>query len=358
MSARLACGSTNNIAMKAMALAKNGWVTIRLGISVLARVGVCFAATVFWQNALAAGTAVGTIIQNTATIDFNRGGIAETATSNTITLTVAERLDVIVTPQPGQVIVSAAAVNQALLFTVTNLGNGTETMLLAINSILGGDDFDPLPVLPTSIFFDSDSSGDFNTGDLAYTAGVNDPVLLADESVDVFLLNDIPGVLVNGNVGRSELSANAVTGSGSPGDVFAGLGDGGADAVVGATGALETRFGEYVVQDVALSVVKAQSILDPNGGVEPIVGATITYTVTVEVLSAGTATTSYISDPIPTWSSFVPGSITLNGVSISDATDADTGEFDISVTPTVVVRLGDLVQADGVQTLVFQVTID
>ena len=98
--------------------------------------------------------------------------------------------------------------------------------------------------------------------------------------------------------------------------------------------------------------------MDPSGGTEPIPGATITYTITVEVISTGTALTSFVDDPIPTWSSFVPNSITLNGLAISDATDGDAGEYDITGAPTVVVRLGDLTQADGLQTVVFQVTID
>ena len=54
----------------------------------------------------------------------------------------------------------------------------------------------------------------------------------------------------------------------------------------------------------------------------------------------------------------MPGSITLNAVAISDATDADAGEFDITGVPTVVVRLGDLTQGDGLQTIIFDVTID
>lgn len=76
------------------------------------------------------------------------------------------------------------------------------------------------------------------------------------------------------------------------------------------------------------------------------------------VVNSGIATAAVISDPIPTWSTFVPGSITLNGNTISDATDGDAGEYDITAAPTVVVRLGDLAQADGVQNVVFQVTID
>ncbi len=70
------------------------------------------------------------------------------------------------------------------------------------------------------------------------------------------------------------------------------------------------------------------------------------------------ATASVISDPIPTFSTYAPGSIKLNAAALSDAIYADAGEFDTSGAPTIVVRLGDLTQADGIQTIVFQVTID
>ena len=83
------------------------------------------------------------------------------------------------------------------------------------------------------------------------------------------------------------------------------------------------------------------------GGNEPIVGATLTYTITVVVKSAGTATDSTIRDVIPTYSVFVPNSITLNGNAVSDAMDLDAGEYDTTGVPAVVVRLGDLTQGDA-----------
>ena len=175
--------------------------------------------------------------------------------------------------------------------------------------------------------------------------------------MSVFLVNDIPGVVANGDIGRSQLTATSVTGSGTPGTVFAGLGDGGVDAVVGTTGGEASDTGEYLVSDVLISIVKAQAVADQFGGTEPIPGATLTYTITVEVQSAGTATASVVRDPIPTFTTFVPGSITLNGGALTDIADADAGELEAG-TPQVVVRLGDLTQADGVQTIVFQVTID
>ncbi len=107
-----------------------------------------------------------------------------------------------------------------------------------------------------------------------------------------------------------------------------------------------------------MSVIKSVAVADPFGGVEPVPGATLTYTITVEVTNAGTATAAVFNDAIPTYTTYLASSITLNGGGISDAIDADAGEFDTSGTPTVVVRLGDLTQADGIQTITFQVTID
>jgi len=307
--------------------------------------------------AFAAGTPAGTVIENTATVSFDAGGTLLTLDSNTTTLTVDERIDVTITVQSPQVLVSASDTNRALLFTVTNIGNGSETFQLSIDSAIVGDDFDPVPSIP-AIYFDTDSSGDFNVGDIAYTPGTNDPLLAPDETVDILLVNDIPGTAVNGQIGRSELTATSLTGTGAPGTEFSGQGDGGVDAVIGTSGGAVADMGEYLVSDVSVNVVKSQLIADPFGGSEPVPGATITYTITVEVTSAGTAAGSIVSDPIPDFTTFVPASITLNAAAISDATDADAGEFDTSGVPTVVVRLGDLTQAGGVQTVVFQVLID
>ena len=317
---------------------------------------VCSCAIVALSStAGAAGTPAGTVIQNTATVTFDLAGTPLSLDSNTTTITVVERLDVAVTLQSPQMLVSANDTNRALLFTITNTGNGSETFQLAIDSVLPGDDFDPIPAVP-AIYFDTDASGDFNAGDQAYTPGVNDPLLAADATVDVFLVNDIPGTVANGNVGFTELTATAA--SGAPGTEYAGQGDGGVDAIVGASGGADADIGEYLVSDVLINVVKAQAVADPFGGSEPVPGATITYTITVEVASAGTATASVLSDPIPTYTTFVPGSITLNAAALTDAADADAGELDTSGAATVVVRLGDLTQADGIQTVVFQVTID
>lgn len=312
---------------------------------------------VFAGNAQAAGTPVGTVIENTASINYDLAGTPLSLQSNTTTLTVAERINVTTTLLSPQTLVSANDAGVALLFSVTNTGNGNEAFQLLIESIIAGDDFDPVPSVP-AIYFDTDNSGDFNVGDVAYVPGSNDPLLAADESVNVFIVNDIPAGVANGEIGQSQLTAQSVTGTGAPGTVFANQGDGGVNAVIGSTGGEDSDIGEYLVSDVLLSLVKSQVVVDPNGGAEPIPGATLTYTISAEVQSAGVATGSVISDDIPTFTTYAPGSITLNGLALSDAIDADAGEFDNGGTPRVVIRLGDLTQADGIQTIVFSVTID
>lgn len=315
------------------------------------------ACVVIANPANAVGTTVGTVIENTADISFDLAGTPLTLQSNTTTIVVAERINVSVTLQSPQIPAAPNDTDQALLFTVTNTGNGTESFLLAIDSAIGGDDFDPVPSA-VSIYFDTDGSGDFSAADQAYTPGSNDPLLAADESIGVLLLNDIPAGVNNGNIGRSQLTASSTTGTGVAGTVFVNQGDGGVNAVVGLSGGVASDVGEYLVSDVLINVLKAVSVADPFGGTEPVPGATLTYTISAEVASAGVATASVLRDAVPVFTTFVANSLTLNGVALSDAIDGDAGELDNGGAATVVVRLGDLTQADGIQTIIFQVTID
>ena len=305
----------------------------------------------------AVGTPAGTVIDTAAQLTYEIGGNPVALSSNTVSVVVAERIDVVVTLQSPQALVASGDTNRGLLLRVSNTGNGSEAFLLTIDSNLAGDDFDPVPSSP-AIYFDTDASGDLNAGDVAYVPGTNDPVLAADGFVDVLLVNDIPLTVTNGQVGFSGLTASSATGTGSPGDVFAGQGDGGVDAVVGTSGGFALDNGEYLVSDVAVSVVKTVVVADPFGGTEPVPGATLTYSIAVQVNSAGTASNSTVNDAIPVNTSYVPASMSLNGSALSDAIDGDAGEFDTSAVPSVIVRLGDLTQASGIQTVSFQVTID
>lgn len=276
-------------------------------------------------QAQAAGTRAGSTISNTASASFDTGGGTQTIDSNRVDLLVDELLDVTVaTGNPADVPTTPGATNQVLTYTVTNTGNGQEAFGLSTIANVGGDNYDPVI---TQIYIDNgDGVFDAST-DTLYTPGSNDPVLNPDQSVRVFVLATTPGGVVDGNRGIVTLVAAAKTGTGAPGNSFPGQGEGGGDAVVGSTGADGQDNGAFRVSAAAVSLVKSASILDPFGGSEPIPGATITYTITATVTGSGSVSGLAITDNIPANTSYDPGSITLGGGSLSDAVDADAGDY-------------------------------
>ena len=307
----------------------------------------------------AAGTPAGTSIQNTAQVSYTLGSSTVTASSNTSSVTVAEILDAVLTIAAPTVQVSASATTEELVFTLTNTGNGTEAFdLTALSAGVVGDDFDPTLATP-AIYFDTDNSGDFSAADVAYSAGANDPVLAADASVRLIVVNGIPNTAVNGSRGRSQLTAAAASGSSDiPGTSFGLVGDGGVEAVAGTTGGDAVLFGEYLVADVLLTAVKSQAIVDQFAGARPLPGARINYQIVVTASGSGTATAAGFSDLIPANTTYVAGSLELNGAALSDTADGDAGTFVSAPAPQVRVTLGDLSGASGPQTIEFAVTIN
>jgi uncharacterized repeat protein (TIGR01451 family) len=306
----------------------------------------------------AAGTPAGTNIQNTAQVSYTVGASTVSATSNTSSVTVAEIVDAVLTIANATVQVAPGALAEELVFTLTNTGNGNETFnLTALSAGIVGDDFDPTLAAP-AIYFDSDNSGDFSGGDLAYNPGLNDPALAADTSVRLIVVNSIPNTVVNGNRGRSQLTAASLTGTDSPGVTLPGPGDGGVVAVAGTTGGDAVLFGEYLVADVQLTAVKSQSIVDQFAGARPLPGARINYQIVVTPSGTGTAAAAAFNDLIPANTTYVAGSLELNGAALSDTADGDAGTFVSAPAPEVRVTLGDLSGASGPQTIEFAVTIN
>ena len=306
----------------------------------------------------AAGTAAGTTIQSTAQVSYTVGSSMVTTSSNTTSVSVAEILDAVLTLAAPSVTVSPGATAEELVFTLTNTGNGTETFdLTALSAGVIGDDFDPTLATP-AIYFDSDNSGDFSGGDLAYNPGTNNPVLAADASVRLIVVNNIPNTILNGSRGRSQMTAATATGTGAPGTAFAGRGDGGVDAVAGTTGGDAVLSGEYLVADVQLSAVKSQTIVDQSGGARAVPGARINYQVVVTASGSGNAAAAAFSDAVPANTTYVAGSLRLNGSTLSDAADGDAGSFVSTPASAVRVNLGTLTSGSGPQTIEFAVTIN
>ena len=307
----------------------------------------------FASPASATGTAAGSQINNTATATYSLpGGGSGSVSSNMVSLTVDELLDVSVAwSDGGDVAVSPGATGRVLTYSVTNNGNGSEAFTLSARNALSGDDFDPSAF---AIYLDSNGDGNYDPGiDLAYVAGSNNPVLAADGSVSVFVVSSIAAGEVDGSRAGLELIAAADTGTGAPGTTFAGQGTGGGNAVVGATGADGLDDGYYVVSAATVALVKSAIVTDIYGGANAVPGSTISYTLVATVSGSGSLANLAIGDAIPSGSVYKPGSITLGGAALTDLADADAGE--ISGTG-VVVRLGTVL-AGQARTVTFQVTI-
>jgi len=305
------------------------------------------------QSLWAAGTTAGTDITNTASVDYVVGVTPLTATSNIVTTTVDELLNVTVVGQDagGLVTVNPGASSQVLTFQVTNTGNGTDSYSLTVTNQLG-DDFDAVPIA----IYQDDGDGIFNAADTLLD-GSNDPVMNADDVITVFVVADIPAGAVDGNIADIDLTVDSNTAIGVPGSAVLGGGDGGTDAVVGSSGGTGSATESYLVSDVLVTLFKSASIVDPFGGSDPAPGATITYSIDVTVTGGGTASAVVISDPIPANTTYVSNSMTLGGGPLTDAVDGlDGADFGITAPNTVTVDMGNLTA--GTQTITFEVTIN
>jgi uncharacterized repeat protein (TIGR01451 family) len=295
----------------------------------------------------AAGTAAGTVIQNTATLTYSIGGTPATATTPPASFTVAELINVtLVSQDAANVAVNSPDSNRALTFVLTNTGNGPETFAVSRNNAVAGDNFDPINGSAGAIFLENGLQAGFQASgpnaDTLYVAGSNDPALAADASRVVYVVSNVPAALVTGNIGRVELTAAANTAGAAgaaPGTTLPGLGQGGVDAVVGGTRAQARQTGGYVVSGVAVVLAKSVvSVIDVAGGTGLRSGSIVTYRIVLAVTGSGIAQSLELNDPLPANTTYVVNSITVNGQARTDAADADQAEFS---TGTVKVRFGD-----------------
>lgn len=304
--------------------------------------------------AAAAGVPAGTSIENTATATYTGSSGDVSVNSNTVTLRVDELIDVVVAwADPSDVAGAPGATGQVLKFTLTNGGNGAEAFGLTTVANAGGDDFDPTV---TSIVLDTNGNGAYDAGvDTTYSAGSNDPLLQPDQSLAVFVVSTLPNGASDNARGRVDLVATAKTGTGPAGTTFAGQGTAGMNAIVGATTGRAEDDGYYRIAAAAIvALVKSATVRDPFGGSSGAPGAVITYRLALSVAGTGSAAKLRIADPIPAGTTYEAGSLTLDGVALSDAADGDVGQFSGSA---IAVELG-AVPAGTNRTVTFQVKIN
>jgi uncharacterized repeat protein (TIGR01451 family) len=291
------------------------------------------------NQALAAGTVSGTQINNTATVNYQVGGVAQTAVnSNQAQFVVDNRVDHTVTEVDGAAVnVGTGAPNAVTTFKLTNTGNTAQAYVLAPTNLTGGtlftrtDNIDMNNVrrfVSTAACSTSSATPTFNSATDTATQ-VN--TLAADACVYVFIVADTPNTATNGQVANVRLTATAAVNQPAGGTLVTqtenpGTADGAmtVDVVFADVGVNATRAvfadDQYFVQTAALSVAKASTVVsDPFNSSNPkaIPGAVVEYGIALTNSGSVAATVVTITDPIPTNTTFATGTYNTGASNVS-----------------------------------------
>ncbi|MXP09121.1 DUF11 domain-containing protein [Altererythrobacter halimionae] len=303
------------------------------------------------SDAHADGVRAGTLINNTASATYTDGTGPKTVDSNTVTVTVDELLDVALAWQDGAPLPIGGG-SAILAYKLTNTGNAPEAFNLRADPAVAGNDFD---TTLDSIAYDTNNNGLYDAGvDVILALGDSTPEIDADESLVIFVLVSGGASAADGDTSDVKVNAEAVTGTGSVGTVFAGKGLDGTDAVVGTSGADADMLGGVIASIAGLDLVKSAAIVDSFGGNQPLPGARVTYTLVATVSGSGSISNLRITDAIPSGTSYAAGSLTLDTAALTDAEDGDAGKVDAS---GVDVLVGNAA-AGNAFTVTFDVIID
>lgn len=308
------------------------------------------AAVLAAQQAHAASVAAGTLIQNTASASFSTGSTTRTVDSNTVTVKVDELLDVTLVSKDSAP-VSISTGSAVLTYQLTNTGNGPEAFYLTANPTVSGNQF---TATVTSIAYDSDGNGVYDAGvDTVLASGTATPSIDQDKSLTVFVVVTGPSGMTDAQTSKVNLATRAVTGSGTPGTSFAGKGQGGGDAVVGASGADADTNGALVASVATVGLVKSATIADPYGGTQPVPGAIVTYKLVATIGGSGSISDLRLTDVIPTGTTYAAGTLKLDTTALTDTADNDAGKASASGIDVLV----GTATAGSTHTVTFNVTI-
>lgn len=324
------------------------------------------------MNAGAAGAAAGATVSNTGYFEYLPDGApigtTSTQTSNPVDLTVTQVFDISVTNDgtvatPGQTVSAKPGDNAVLTYTVSNPGNGTDTIRLNPVNELGN------PIPGAVVFIDTNADGLYTPGEevtivqlpadgsqvvrvyvptnpdrTASTGGSNDLVNLIGTSFGP--TNTGPaGEVDNNNVGQIVYD-NVVNLTLDANNAFV--------ATAGATRTVThtiTNTGNTTIDPNQLAVTTTPT------GVLASAGSSVTYTVTNGGGAAGTPNTDLAAALIAA-GPLAPGATysVLTTYVVGGGTDGQTGSNVITVMSTVVDDTTSTVKTDNEMTAAAQDT--
>jgi uncharacterized repeat protein (TIGR01451 family) len=228
------------------------------------------------------------------------------------------------------VTVLPASVQRVLTYQVQNDGNASaDFRLQALDAPAAAFGLtESIDAINVNVYADFNGSGTYEPA-LDTQTWVDE--LPADANILVFVVADIPGTAVLGDVASYDLVATAATpvtpgslgpdlvedaGADIPGTVQIVFGDGAGTADAARDGAMSSR-DSYEVANANLTLAKASVVVeDPfNGLVNPkaIPGARVTYTLDLDNTGSGAADNVSVVDAIPANTVFRVGSVTTAG---------------------------------------------
>lgn len=285
--------------------------------------GSCLALMVLGSApAMAAGTTAGATITNTVTVNFQVGGVAQTASTGSNSITVDRKVAIRV-QETGTATTSVVPgqTTAVTTFTITNDTNATidigltAAQLTGTTAAHGGTDNFNLTSL--GIYVDTNSNGTYDAGTDTAVSYLDE--LAADGVRTIFVVGGVAAGQVNGDVAGVTLQGQAREGgaAAAQGTVItatAGANTAGVDTVLydsagvvagdAANDGKASDDDDFTVSAAVLSVYKQSRIVsDPvNGTTNPkmIPGASIEYCIVVANGAGGASATSVnISDPLP-----------------------------------------------------------
>jgi uncharacterized repeat protein (TIGR01451 family) len=355
-----------------------------LGASCLASVAILGSTPAF-----AAGTAQGTDISNTVSVNFQVGGVNQTAaSSNTDTFKVDRKVIFSVvestTVATGTTSVVPNQSDAIAAYTVTNSANDVLDFSLSLANMSGGAaprGTDNIDASGLEYCIDASANGTCDGAETWGTTG-NIENLPADESRTVLVRGDFAAGVTNGQIAGVRLTATALSSAGAAltndsgsanvantvQNVFADVV--GTNDNTAAYDGIVSTLDDYTVGAALLSVYKSSRVVsDPvttaAGGTNPkaIPGAVVEYCISVANATGGAqATNITIADVIPANTTFVAGSILLDatvsspGASQSCTVGTAGGSY-TSGTSTVNGSLSSITGGNA-SALIFRVTIN
>ena len=343
-------------------------------------IGLAAIAIVATSPAYAAGTVAGTTINNTATVDFQVGGVAQTQQTASDSFVVDRKINLLV-EEVGNVTteVVPGQSNAVTTFQLTNTSNEVLDFALAATQITTGtakhggtDSFNANNV---RIYRDNPTTGTVGSYDAGDALVTFIDELASDTPIRLFVVADIPAGLATGAVAGVQLRATAREGgtAGTQGVAISqttGANTAGKDTVfadgIGVNDAnrdaSHSDADDYTVRTATLSVIKSSRVIsDPfNGTTNPklIPGATVEYCIQVANAAGGADATSVaINDSVPTQLTYVASSIRLNGTVTSGTCNADGVTGGGYASPVVSGTIATIA-AGATRTLVFRATVN